>query len=171
MFVIVGLVSVMLVILWYKLSKTIEKFDPKLNGKRILNSEEYNMVRNYHKKPEYKRRVILIIEKFDGIDRLLIGIKNILNQTIKVSSIVLISSDNNMKKVDLIHKTCIINKVGGFSLSFKETGFDTILLFIFPEGFKAFKDPHFLREYLTLNKQINGIVKLDKEFISIKKVY
>lgn len=131
------------------------------------------LVLNYHKKPSYSRKVVIVIESFENLKCLITLIKNILNQCIKVDSIILISENSNLKKVPLLHNTCIFNKVGGKTLLMKESGNNTIIIFVSLGGDKAFYEPHFIKKFLTQEMVINGLSKVetDKINIDIKQVY
>lgn len=133
------------------------------------------LVKNYHQRPNYMKRVVLVIETFKNVENLLVLLRNILGQEIKVDSIVLISSDQTLKKSGLIRDTCILNKVGGLSFLFKESGNDTILVFIFSEGFNAFSNPHFLKKFIETNgiPRVKGIVKIESSNVKvdINKIY
>jgi hypothetical protein len=113
------------------------------------------LVKTYRERRNYVKRVVLIIESFENVEALVALIRNILNQEIKVDSIILISSDQTLKNNSLIRDTCILNKVGGLSFLFKESGNNTILVFVFSEGFNVFSNPHFLKKFIETNEQ-NG---------------
>jgi hypothetical protein len=57
----------------------------------------------------------------------------------------------------------------------KESCKDTILIFIYPEGFNAFNDPYFLENYLkdAINPIPRGVLKVDNNLtkVPINKVY
>lgn len=131
------------------------------------------LVKTYQQRPNYIKRVVLVIESFENVEKLLGVLRNILNQEIRVDSIILISSDRTLKKNGLVRDTCILNKVGGLSFLFKESGNDTILVFIFPEGFNAFSNPYFLKKFIETNETINGIVKVESSNVKvdINKIY
>lgn len=131
------------------------------------------LVQNYYKKQNFKQRLVLIIEKFDNLDQLLTLIKNILKQDLKVDLIILISNDENLKKVNLIQNTCIINKVGGLSFLLKESSNDSILLFLFPSSFNDFFNPTYLKHFLNSQTKNNGLiqVKNNSVLVDINKVY
>jgi hypothetical protein len=132
------------------------------------------LVKNYYQKQNYMKRVVLVIESFKSVENLLILLRNILSQEIKVDSIILISSDETLKQNSLIHDTCILNKVGGLSFLFKESGNDTIIVFIFSEGFNVFSNPRFLKKFLeTENINVNGIVKVESSNVKadVNKMY
>jgi hypothetical protein len=120
------------------------------------------------------KRVVLVIESFKNVENLLVLLRNILGQEIKVDAIILISSDETLKQNRLIHDTCILNKVGGLSFLFKESGNDTIIVFIFSEGFNVFSNPRFLKKFLeTENNNINGLVKVESANVKadVNKMY
>jgi hypothetical protein len=156
------LIIILVLFLWYTSSYNVEKF----NLDDIL-------TRNYHKKQKYSKRLVLIIESFDTLDHLLTLLRNILKQDIKVNSIVLISENQDLKNVQLIQNTCILNNIGGMSFLLKESSYDTILIFIFSEGFYAFSEPTFLNHYLVSDDAIDGIVKVDTGSVDvdIRKIY
>jgi hypothetical protein len=132
------------------------------------------LVKNYYQKQNYVKRVVLVIESFKNVENLLVLLRNILGQEIKVDLIILISSDETLKQNRLIHDTCILNKVGGLSFLFKESGNDTILVFIFSEGFNVFSNPRFLKKFLeTENNNINGLVKVESANVKadVNKMY
>ncbi|ADO00534.1 hypothetical protein WIV_gp190 [Wiseana iridescent virus] len=131
------------------------------------------LINQYHKKPKWIKKTVVIIESFTSIDDLLELLKNILKQDIKVDSIVLISQNENLNKVRLISNTCLINKHGGLSFFLKEGDSNTILLFLFPPSFKAFSNPVFLQDYLTQDFKVNGLVKAETNSVcvDINKVY
>jgi hypothetical protein len=141
--------------------------------KNNLNKVDYWLSKNYHTKSTFKKKVVLIIESFINLEELLTLIRNILNQDIKIDSIILISRDQSLSKVPLIQNTCVLNKVGGLSFLLKESGNNTILIFIFIEGFDNFKDPHFLNQFLISSKKYNGLVKVETNSVNvdIDKVY
>jgi hypothetical protein len=142
-----------------------------------LNDVDYRLVKNYHIKPSYKKKVVLIIEAVvangTNLDQLLTLVRNILTQNIKIDSIVLISQDESLNKVQLIQNTCILNKIGGLSFLLKESGNDTTLVFIFIDGYDNFKDPHFLNKFLESKNRYNGLVQVDTNSVKvdINKVY
>lgn len=131
------------------------------------------LIQNYPIKSSFKKRIVLVIESFNNLDQLLTLIRNILNQEIKVNSIILISDDVNLNKVKLIQNTCVLNKMGGLSFLLKESNNNTILLFIFPDGFNAFDNPQFLNHFLNTNEKTNGIIMVETNSINvaIDKVY
>lgn len=140
----------------------------------VMNNDNDNtLIQNYIKKNVYHKRIVLVIESFDNIDRLLTFIRNILNQEIKVNSIILISNNINLKKVQLIHDTCIINKIGGLSLLLKESNNSTIILFVSSVGFNAFINPQFLKNFISSDKGEIGVVKVNTNNINvdISKIY
>jgi len=144
-----------------------------LRRKSKLNLADEFLVLNYHKKPTLYKKVVLIVETCDNLSALITLIRSILNQNIKVDSLILISENFNLKKVPLIHNTCIFNKIGGMTFLMKESSCNTILVFIFSEGFKAFIQPNFLQEYLENQIEIDGLVKVetDKVKVDINKIY
>jgi hypothetical protein len=143
--------------------------------KNPIDDNEAFLVQNYHKKPNYKQRLVLIIEDTSGgqakdhnVSQLVTLIKNILNQTIKVDSIILISqNEEKLKKVQLIHNTCLIQKMGGLSFLLKESGKETTIVYIFYNGFNGFSDPQFLKHFLETNKKINGLLKVENDSVKI----
>lgn len=155
------LIIIIIFILWFILSI-----------KNNNNLDEF-LVQTYQNKLPYHKKLIVIIESFKDQNSLLTFIRNILKQNIKVDSIILISQDKTLSKVNLINNTCILNGVGGLSFFFKESSSNTILLFVFPEGFKAFSQPHFLQNFLSTNIQIDGVVKAENDNynVNINKVY
>ena len=156
---------VLLIILW--LLSTL------MHIKTSTNYEDF-LVQNYHTKSNFKKRLVLIIEDVeDNIEDVLNLIRNLLKQSIKVQSIILITKNEQLKKVKLIHNTCILNKVGGLSIILKEGHNDTIFVFVFPQSFKAFNDPEFLKKFLETDEKVNGIVKAENHSIQvdIDKVY
>ena len=162
---LVILVFTIIFFLWYKTSSEKENFDL-----------DDLLVKSYHQKQHYPKKVVLIIESYDNVESLLTLIRNVLNQNIKVDSIILISQDDNIKKVKLIHDTCIINQVGGLSFLLKEKCDETILIYIFSDGFHAFSKPYFLSKFLNNEKGIDivdGVVKVKSNFVNINidKVY
>lgn len=147
--------------LWFKTTCKKENLDDML-------------VQSYLNKQRFPKKVILIIESYNDLGSLLTLIRNILNQNMKVDSIILISqSDSNLDKVNLIHDTCILNQMGGLSFLLKEEADDTILIYIFPVGFYAFSEPYFLSEFLKTSKKINGVIKVETNSVKvdIDKVY
>ena len=149
-------ISILLLLLWYV-----------LNIKEIKTHDDI-LVSNYSQKQSFSKRVVLIIETYSNLDDLLTLIRNILNQTFKVDSIILISKDETLKKIKLLHNTCIFNKIGGSSFIFKEGENNTKLLFIFSEGFKYFEQPYFLQTFLnSKNKVVQGINMVDTNLINI----
>lgn len=161
--ILIMLGFIILILMYYK-GYSQAKVDQKENYEDFL-------VKNYQSKPLYKKKVIIIIENFDNLKNLLTLIKCILLQNVKVNSIILISETSI--KHPLIHNTCIVNKVGGLSMLLKESSNDSILLYIFPESFKAFFNPNFLKETLDSKIKINGIVivETDKVKVDINKLY
>jgi hypothetical protein len=134
------------------------------------------LVSNYRKKRRFSNKVVLIIESFHDLNYLLTLIRNILNQNFKVDSIILITKNTDFfKKVKLIHNTCILNQVGGLSMCLKESCKDTILIYIYPDGFNAFNDPNFLENYLkdAITPIPRDILKVDNNLtkVPINKVY
>jgi hypothetical protein len=131
------------------------------------------LVQNYSDKSSYKQRLVLVIESYNTIGDLLTLVRNILTQNIKVNSLVLISPNENLNKVKLIQETCILNKMGGLSFLLKESDNNTIILFIFPDSFNAFSNPHFLNTYLKTNGKINGLIRVETNSVSVEpsKVY
>lgn len=132
-----------------------------------INLYEAFLTEMYHKKPSYKQRLVLIIEFDRGIGQLVTLIRNILRQSIKADSIVVISQNNELNKVQLIHNTCLIQKVGGKAFLFKESGRETTIVHIFRDGFNAFVDPQFLKHFLDSNTKINGLVKVENDSVKI----
>jgi hypothetical protein len=130
------------------------------------------LVQNYHLKPSFEKKVILIIESFDNIKNLLSFIRNILKQTIKVNSIILIS-ELKWHQYSLIYNTCITNNIGGLSIVLKESSNDTIILYVFSEAFYAFYNPNFLEKLLKTQLNVQGIylVETNKIKVDINKVY
>lgn len=151
-------------ILWYFLIK-IKDVE--------LKEEDDHLVQNYCTKQKFKQRLVLVIEKFDNLNQLLTLIRNILKQDIKVDLIVLISNNENLKKVSLIKNTCIINKLGGLSFLLKESDNDSILLFLFPLCFNDFSNPKFLNYFLNSSKNNRGLIKVKNNsvLVDINKVY
>jgi hypothetical protein len=131
------------------------------------------LVQNYPNKLSYKQRLVLVIESYNTIEDLLTLIRNILNQNMKVDSLMLISSNNNLNKIKLVKDTCILHKIGGLSFLLKESSKNTIILFLFSECFNAFSDPYFLNKFLTTNDKINGIVRAETNLVNVElnKVY
>jgi len=133
------------------------------------------LVQNYHQKPNYKQKVVLVIESYIDTNKVVSLLRNVLQQVIKVNSIILIAPNNHsaLKKINLIRNTCVLNKVGGLSCLLKESSNDTILVFIFSEGFEVFEKPHFLKEYLETGRFVNGLVKVNTSdvVVDINKVY
>lgn len=143
----------------------------KLSDKKI--TTDNFLVQNYHKKPSFQKRLVLIIESFENLEDLLTLLRNILQQNIKVDSIILITKDKDLNKVDLIQNTCIINKVGGLTFLLKESGINTILIFVFPECFNAFTNPDFLKKILYTNSKVNGLVMVETDSVNVdvQKLY
>ena len=147
-----------------------------------ITSDDF-LVQNYHKKPSFQKRLVLIIETFENLEDLLALLRNILQQDIKVDSIILITKNKDLNKVELVQNTCTINKVGGLTFLLKESGSDTILVFIFPDGFNAFVDPQFLKKFLSTNSidfepkdkhlKINGLVMVGTNSVNVdvQKLY
>lgn len=131
------------------------------------------LVQNYHKKPSFNYRLVLVIESFPNLESLLTLIRNILQQDIKVDSIILIADNKDLNKVELIQNTCIINKVGGLSFLLKESGSETTIVFIFSESFNAFQDQQFLRKFLSTPSKINGLLAVETNSVnvSVNKIY
>ena len=131
------------------------------------------LVQNYSDKSSYKQRLVLVIESYNTIEDLLTLIRNILTQNIKVDSLVLISPNESLNRVKLIQNTCVLNKMGGLSFLLKESDNNTIILFIFPDSFNAFSNPHFLNTYLKTNGKINGLIRVETNSVSVEpsKVY
>jgi hypothetical protein len=117
--------------------------------------------------------LVLVIESYNTIEDLLTLIRNILTQDIKVDSLVLISPNESLNRVKLIQDTCVLNKMGGLSFLLKESDNNTIILFIFPDSFNAFSNPHFLNTYLKTNGKINGLIRVETNSVSVEpsKVY
>lgn len=140
-----------------------------------LDPKDSLLVQNYHIKPSYKKRVVLVIEEAqdNNIHHLISLIRNILTQDIKADSIVLISRNEDLKNIHIIRDTCIFNKIGGMTFLFKESGNHTIVIFIYPHGFNAFINSQFLKHLLETNKEFNGLTKVETNTIntSIDKVY
>jgi hypothetical protein len=128
---------------------------------------DHSLIKNYQYKPTYHKRLVLIIESFSNIEDLLTLIRNILKQEIKVDSIILISKNETLNKVQLIQNTCILNKVGGLSFLLKESSNNTILLFIRSGGFDAFSEPQFLPRFLNSNFSTTNLVKIDTDSINV----
>lgn len=159
--IVVGILSI-----WFLTTtkNSIETFE---------NSDDL-LIQSYPFKPCYEKRVVLIIESFNNIQDVLTLIRNILKQEMKVHSIILTTSENESLKEDpLILKTCIFNKIGGLSYMFKESSVDTILIYLFSEGFVRFSDPYFLRKFLNTDVKVDGILKskTDDVKVSIDQVY
>lgn len=131
------------------------------------------LVQNYSGKLRYKQRLVLVIESYNTIEELLTLIRNILKQDIKVDSLVLISSNESLNRVQLIQDTCVLNKIGGLSFLLKESDNNTILLFIFPDSFNAFSNPHFLHTYLKTDGKVNGLIRVETNSVNVdpNKVY
>lgn len=162
------IISLSFLVLWY-----FYFFNQKNNRKQKFNLNDDILVNNYHQKSKYVKRVVLIIESFQNIETLSVLVRNILKQEIKVDAIILISSDETLRNNGLIRDTCILNKVGGLSFLFKESGDDTILVFIFSEGFNVFSDPRFLTKFLATDHRVDGLVKVDSSTVKvdINKLY
>lgn len=161
------LVTVITIFLWWKSTYKKENFDL-----------DDILVQSYHNKQRFKSKVVLIIESYNDLESLLTLIRNILNQNIKVDSIILISQNSELEKVKLIHNTCIINEMGGLSFLLKEGSNDTILIYIFPGGFHGFSKPYFLSKLLNNNGSItpskfHGIVKVETNSVDVgvDKIY
>ena len=133
--------------------------------------DQDDLVKNYHKIEKYPNRTVLVIESFDSLESLLTLIRNVLNQTIRLDALVLISNDEEIKKIPLVLNTCILNNVGGPSFVFKETCKDTITLHVYPSGFNFFTNPHFLKFFLNSQIQIDGISKHSNDQIDVSVVY
>lgn len=131
------------------------------------------LVQNYSDKSSYKQRLVLVIESYNTIEDLLTLIRNILTQNIKVDSLVLISPNESLNRVKLIQDTCVLNKMGGLSFLLKESDNNTIILFIFPDSFNAFSNPHFLNTYLKTDGKVNGLIRVETNSVSVEpsKVY
>lgn len=133
------------------------------------------LVEQYRKKIKSEKRVVLIIESYKDIDGLLAVLRCILNQDRKVDSIVVISSDKEIGKHKLIRNTCVLNKIGGLSFLFKESGDDTVLVFVFSEGFNFFQDPQFLGQIIesNTNQHLAGVIKVHSSEIQVQtdKIY
>ena len=131
------------------------------------------LVQNYSDKSSYKQRLVLVIESYNTIEDLLTLIRNILTQDIKVDSLVLISPNESLNRVKLIQDTCVLNKMGGLSFLLKESDNNTIILFIFPDSFNAFSNPHFLNTYLKTDGKVNGLIRVETNSVSVEpsKVY
>lgn len=131
------------------------------------------LVQNYSDKSSYKQRLVLVIESYNTIEDLLTLIRNILTQDIKVDSLVLISPNESLNRVKLIQDTCVLNKMGGLSFLLKESDNNTIILFIFPDSFSAFSNPHFLNTYLKTDGKVNGLIRVETNSVSVEpsKVY
>jgi hypothetical protein len=128
---------------------------------------DHSLIKDYQYKPTYHKRLVLIIESFSNIEGLLTLIRNILKQEIKVDSIILVSKNETLNKVQLIQNTCILNKVGGLSFLLKESSNNAILLFIHSDGFDAFSDPQFLTQFLNSNFSTTGLVKVDTDSVNV----
>ena len=65
------------------------------------------------------------------------------------------------------------NHFRGLSIILKDGDKNTTFVFVFPQSFKAFNDPEFLKKFLETDKKINGIVKAENDSIqvNIDKVY
>ena len=166
----------LLFLAWIILSLTLSRSDKttyqsntiQVNGLNSLNDAADNdLVKNYQYKPNYKNKLVLIIESFTNLEHLLTLLRCILKQEIKVDSIILISSDESLNKVQLIQNTCILNKVGGLSFLLKESGNNTTILFIFPVGFGAFIDPQFLKKFIETDTKNNGLVKVETASVNV----
>jgi len=165
---------IIVILLWLLNSQSPNLNDGLTEVEKGLQSQsEELMVLNYHKKPSYSKKVVIVIESFQDLKCLTTLIKNILNQCIKVHSIILISENSSLKKVPLLHNTCIFNKIGGKTMLVKESGNDTIIIFVFSGGDKAFYEPHFIEQFVTKEIKINGLFKVEtsKAKIDISQVY
>ena len=140
----------------------------QLRSKRqVPPSADGELVRMYQEKPKYDKRVVIIIESFRSTAQLLQLLRQILRQEIKVDSIVLVTQDSNISSVELVGHTCIINKVGGLSFLFKESGDDTVLVFIFSNAGNVFSNPRFLKQLLDTDDNVNGVVQLKTSTVKI----
>lgn len=148
-------------------------FKNKTYDTRPLDPKDSFLIQNYHKKPSYKKRVVLVIEEARDADHVVSLIRNILSQEIKADSIILISRDENLKKIHLIRDTCIFNKIGGLTFLFKESSNNTIIIFIYPHGFNAFAHSQLLKQFLDANHEINGLLKVETTTVNtdINQVY
>jgi hypothetical protein len=164
------LIIMSIIILWL----LAPLFDNKSQDDRQLNSTDRVLIKNYHKKSSYKKKVVLVIEETQNVNYLITLIRNLLTQDIKVDSIILISRDDKLKKYHLIRDTCIINKVGGLTFLFKESSNNTIIVFIYPSAFSSFTNPRLLREFLDSKyQQIDGLIKVETNTakVNINKIY
>jgi hypothetical protein len=106
----------------------------------------------------------------DWLDKLITLLRNLLKQSTKVDSIVLVVPNqelaSTLNMVDLIKATCVIQKVGGLSIVFKESGEDTVLLFVNNDAFDDFHNNQHLQRCLTEPNQ-RGILRLANRDLSI----
>lgn len=133
-----------------------------------------NLVLNYYTKPSFSKRVVLVIEAYDTLHNLNNLIKNILSQTFKVNSIILINRQNiDFSNDKLIKQTCIINKIGELSIFFKEREQNTIILFLFPLSFTKFENKAFLDHIIHQKHMCNDLlmVNTNEIIVDIDKVY
>jgi hypothetical protein len=152
-------------------------------GVRATIEEEF-LINDYRNKPRtLNSRVVLIIENTDRrriqdpvsrtsdwLDKLITLLRNLLKQSTKVDSIVLVVPNqelaSTLNMVDLIKATCVIQKVGGLSIVFKESGEDTVLLFVNNDAFDDFHNNQHLQRCLTEPNQ-RGILRLANRDLSI----
>jgi hypothetical protein len=157
-------------------------------GVRATIEEEF-LINDYRNKPRtLNSRVVLIIENNfsvtdrrastsggglrvpDWLDKLITMLRNLLKQSTKVDSIVLVVPNqelaSTLNMVDLIKATCVIQKVGGLSIVFKESGEDTVLLFVNNDAFDDFHNNQHLQRCLTEPNQ-RGILRLANRDLSI----
>jgi hypothetical protein len=131
-----------------------------------LTKEDWVLVNSYQNKPRsLASRVVLIIESVEEYNVFSITnlLRNLLRQETKVDSIILVVPNpelaGQLKSVDLIKATCIIQKTGGLTNVFKESGDDTTLLFVSNKAFDDFSNNQHIQRCLKEPK-LRGIIKL-----------
>lgn len=131
-----------------------------INKKSNINVS-YDPITSYIKKPQLDKKVIIVIESYETLSDLTKFIHNLLNQTVRVNSIILIQKDHSyLHDIKILKDTCIFSKTGGLSLLFKEKSKDAIILFLF-SNFSNFKDPTFLNRYLNYEITTENIVRVN----------
>jgi hypothetical protein len=119
------------------------------------------LVQTYHKKPKHAKRVALIVEAAGcDLTTLTDFLLQVLDQTVGVDAMYLVTDNDEFGKVPLIRDTCILCKVGGVFFLLKETHVDTVLVYAFPTDVKGLADPNFLKHYLESDVSVDGMVKV-----------
>ena len=144
-----------------------------LSGARTPPIEEDRLLINgYRNKPRTSdSRVVLIIESFQNVNTLVALLRNLLQQSTKVDSIVLVVPNPDLARaldaVDLVKATCVIQKVGGLSIVFKESGDDTVLLFVNNDAFDDFNDHRHIQRCYSNEPKQRGVVRLANKHLVV----